>query len=317
MDPSVSALALAYGADLALGDPRWWPHPIRAMGMVIAAGEQVLRRLLRWERLAGLLLVVIVVGASYGLSWYGLQAARASSWALGVALEIVLLFSCLSTRDLAAECRSVLSALEADDLPLARARVGRIVGRDTPHLDGPEVVRATVETAAESTLDGIVSPLFYVVVGGAPLAIAYKAVNTLDSMIGHRSARYIRFGWAAAKLDTAANWLPARLCVPLCVIAAWACGQRPMAAWRCALRDGRGGPVPNAAYPEAAMAGALGVRLGGTNWYEGAPVEMPCMGDALQPLAPARIREAIRLMYACSLTAFLAAIMMVAVRSRW
>jgi adenosylcobinamide-phosphate synthase len=305
-------LALAYGADLLIGDPRWFPHPVRGMGWAIAWGERVLRSVLppacrcpatadRWERAAGLLLAAAVVGASFAGAWWLLRVTTAHSFWLGLLFAVVLLFSCLSTRDLAVESRQVLQALDADDLALARRRVARIVGRDTAPLDRAEIVRATLETIAESTLDGILSPLFYFMVGGVPLAVAYKAVNTLDSMVGHRSARYLRFGWAAATVDTWANWLPARVAAAVFAVAAWLCGHRARESWRCAWRDGQGGPVPNAGIPEAALAGALGVRLGGVNWYQGQAVHMPFMGRAERPLVPQRISEAIRLMYAASL----------------
>ena len=267
---------------------------------MIETGERILRTLIPWDRLAGVVLVIGVVGGSYAGAWWLLETASAYSAWLGAAVGTVLLFSCLSTRDLAVESRAVFSALEADDLPLARRRVGRIVGRDTQTLDQSGIVRATLETIAESTLDGIVSPLCYFVLGGVPMAIAYKAVNTLDSMVGHRSARYIRFGWAAANVDTLANWAPARLCAVIFAVAARLTGRPAGQSWRCAWRDGYNGPVPNAGIPEAAMAGALGVRLGGMNWYQGQPVEMPFMGEVHRPLESLRIREGITLMYVCS-----------------
>ena len=188
MDYQLPVLAVAYGADLLIGDPRWFPHPVRGMGLAIQWGEWMLRKLVPWERPAGILLVAGVVGASYaGTSWMLRTATAHATW-LGFCLAAVWLFSCLSTRDLAVESRHVFQALEADDLPLARRQLARIVGRDTDRLDRAEIVRATLETIAESTMDGILSPLFYFALGGAPLAVAYKAVNTLDSMIGHRSA---------------------------------------------------------------------------------------------------------------------------------
>jgi len=316
-DDRIPILALAYGADLLIGDPRWFPHPVRAMGFAIHWGERILRRTIPWERLAGAVLVAVVVGASYGVTCWLLRMLIPSPPMWGLVASVVLLFTCLSTKDLAVESRQVLQALEANDLPLACRRVARIVGRDTHRLDTQGVVRATVETIAESTLDGILSPLCYFVLGGVPLAVAYKAINTLDSMIGHRSARYLRFGWAAAKLDTAANWIPARLSAALFTVAAWLGWYRAADAWRCAWRDGHGGPVPNAGIPEAAMAGALGVRLGGVNWYEGRVVDMPYMGEPRRPLEPPRIREAIRLMYSCSFVAWLTAMGALFVRTRW
>ena len=307
MDVQLPLLAIAYGTDLVIGDPHWLPHPVRGMGLAIHWGERFLRRVIPWERAAGFCLVVAVVGVSYGATAWLLNglSVRAGLW--GFWAGALLLFTCLSTKDLADESRGVLRALETGELPEARRRLARIVGRDTDRLDRPEIVRATVETIAESTLDGILSPLVYFVLGGVPLAVAYKAINTLDSMIGHRSARYVRFGWAAATLDTAANWIPARLSTVIMTAAAWIGRYRASAAWRCAWRDGSGGPVPNAGIPEAAMAGALGVRLGGVNWYERKAVERPFMGDPIHPLEPRTIRDAILLMYACSVVAWLAA----------
>ena len=324
---SLSVLAAAYGADLLIGDPRWLPHPVRVMGLAIQGGEWLLRKLVTadrqrvrhsaaaltaaaaWERLAGAFLVLVVVGGSYGLSAWLLKQLAAFSPAWGLAGSVFLLFTCFSTRDLAVESRAVWRALDAADLPRARRAVSRIVGRDTERLDQAEIVRATLETIAESTLDGILSPLFYVVLGGVPLAVAYKAINTLDSMVGHRSARYIRFGWAAANVDTWANWLPARWSAIVFAAATWLRHgwHRASESWQYAWRDGSGGPVPNAGIPEAALAGALEVRLGGVNWYQGQPVQMPVMGDARKPLESPRIPEAIRLMYAASVIAWLMA----------
>lgn len=329
MAPSdVTLLALAYTTDLAIGDPRWLPHPVRGMGLMIAWGERLLRRLIPparpgdsqaggWERAAGAALTVLVVGSSAFAAWWLISTCATLAWWAGFAVSAVLLFTCLSTRDLARESWQVLRALEADDLLLARRRVARIVGRDTDRLDGPEIVRATLETIAESTLDGILSPLFFFAIGGVPGAVAYKAINTLDSMVGHRSARYIRFGWAAARLDTLANWLPARWSPVVFAVASGICGYRARESWRIAWRDGSMGTVPNAGLPEGALAGALGVRLGGVNWYQGHATTMPFLGDAHRPLEPERIREAIRLMYTASGVGLVMTFIAVAAKSTW
>ncbi|HAM41142.1 MAG TPA: cobalamin biosynthesis protein CobD [Candidatus Omnitrophica bacterium] len=312
----VTTLALAYAADLAIGDPPAMPHPIRGMGAAIAWGERILRAVMPWERAAGVVLVSAVVGGStVATSWLLKFCSAQSPWA-GLAMAATLLFTCLSIRDLARESWKVFSALEAGDVPLARRRVARIVGRDTQQLDRAEIVRAALETIAESTLDGILAPLFWFVIGGVPGAVAYKAINTLDSMVGHRSARYIRFGWAAAKLDTLANWLPARWSAPVFTLAAWWCRFRVRDSWRAAWVQ-PDGTVPNAGIPEGALAGALGVRLGGTNWYQGQPVTMPFLGAPNQPLEPARIRDAIRLMYAASFVGWGMALGAVALKSLW
>jgi adenosylcobinamide-phosphate synthase len=190
----------------------------------------------------------------------------------------------------------------------ARAAVAKIVGRDTEEMAESDIVRATVETIAESTADGIIAPLFYLVLGGAPLALAYKAVSTLDSMIGHTDDRYRWFGWASARLDDVANFLPARITALLLVLSvgivsrSWPATQR---ALRIMVRDGRQHPSPNSGRPEAAMAGALGVQLGGINRYDGLPIERPCLGDPDQPLARAHISMALTLMLWTSLTGVL------------
>ncbi len=314
--PDVAALALAYTTDLAIGDPRWIPHPVRGMGLMIAWGERVLRRLIPWERVAGAVLVAVVVASSTLAASWLISTCEALSWWAGFAASAILLFTCLSTRDLARESWQVLRALEADDLPLARRRVARIVGRDTDRLDRPEIVRATLETIAESALDGILSPLFYFVIAGVPGAVAYKAINTLDSMIGHRSARYINFGWAAATLDTAANWLPARWSAFVFPAAAWWCRSRVRESWRHAWSHPYG-TVPNAGIPEGALAGALGVRLGGVNWYQGRAIPTAYLGEPRQLLEPQRIREAIRLMYTASWVGVAMTLMAVVAKSTW
>ena len=190
-------------------------------------------------------------------------------------------------------------------MPRARRALSMIVGRDTQSLDESEVVRATVETVAEGSVDGVVAPLVFALVGGAPAAMAYKAINTLDSMVGHRDDRYRRFGWASARLDDVANLVPARLARLLYPLASLACGCDATRSWRVAWRDGRKSPSPNAGIPEAAMAGALGVRLGGTNFYDGVATVRPYLGEPLAALAASHIPAAIRLMYVVSLLALL------------
>lgn len=302
MDPLSMALAGAYALDLGAGDPRWLPHPVRGLGWLIARGETWWRARVREELLAGMGLVAAVVlitfGLVVGLLWAAAQVSVGARWGL----ELLLIYACLSTRDLAVESWPVFRALKKGDLPLARQKLSLIVGRDTAHLDEAEVVRACLETLAESVMDGIVSPLFYAGLGGAPLACVYKAVNTLDSMVGYRSSRYIRFGRAAAKVDAWANWLPARLTAWLIAISAGAVGFSASQGLKVAYRDAwaRG---ENSWIPEAALGGALGVRLGGGNTYQGRRWETPFLGDDLRPLAPDRIAEAIRVMYASSLLA--------------
>jgi len=299
MDPLSVTLASAYALDLSLGDPRWLPHPVRGLGWMIERGERFLRRVVRQEVWAGAWLVIGVVLATWVIVQGLLSGAgRLFSWGPQV-MEGLLLYACLSTKDLAVESWPIFRALKAGDLPQAREKLSWIVGRDTHALDEPEVVRATLETIAESVMDGIVAPLFYAAIGGAPLACVYKAVNTLDSMVGYRSSRYIRFGKVAARLDAWMNVIPARLTAGLIALSAGMVGFSVRNGMSAARRDAwhRG---ENSWIPEAALAGALEVQLGGASSYQGKRWETPPLGRGGRPLRRERIPEAIRLMYACS-----------------
>lgn len=314
MDPLSVRIGLAYLTDLTVGDPRWFPHPVRGLGWLIRRGEQWVRAVLgRWERAAGILLVLLVCGATLLVSAAVVWAAtRVHPW-IGAGAEILLLFFCFSTKDLAVESRPVYEALRAGDLPAARQKVAWIVGRDTGHLQESEVVRATLETVAESTMDGIVAPLFYAVLGGAPLACLYKAVNTLDSMVGFRSLRYLRLGWAAATLDRWMNRIPAHLTAFFLAAAAQLQRKTGRAALRIAYRDGW--PSRENSYlTEAAMAGALRVRLGGDNTYQGVTVPTPILGEAERSLESDRILESLAVM---RLASILTAATLLAVRALW
>lgn len=306
MFPAGLTLCLAYALDLSLGDPRWLPHPVRGLGWVIERGESLLRSLVRSEGKAGWLLLIGVVLGTFGLvqtlRW---GAYQLSPW-FGFGVEAAFLYTCLSTKDLAVESRPVYQALKAGDLARARAKVAMIVGRDTEDLSEPEVVRAAVETIGESAMDGVIAPLFYAAIGGVGLACVYKAVNTLDSMVGFRSARYLKFGQPTARVDSWMNAVPARITAWLIAAAAALIGLSARESLRILYRDAwsRG---ENSWLPEAAMAGALGVRLGGRNFYQGKEVEAPLLGDPRRALEPERISQAIRLMWVCSFLGFLAA----------
>ena len=297
--------------DAAVGDPRWFPHPVRWMGSLVDWCDRCVYRLLlsaAQQRLAGVLLAVILPAGVYVaatmLIWLG--SSIDPLW--GSAATVLLAWTTLAARDLIDHVVAVQQALQSVSLAEARTAVAQIVGRDTEEMDETDIVRATVETIAESTADGIVAPLFYLVLGGAPLALAYKAINTLDSMIGHLDDRYRWFGWASARMDDAANFIPARITALLLVLSAgvvsrsWPAMQR---TWQILLRDGGRHPSPNSGRPEAAIAGALGVQLGGINRYDGLPVERPCLGDPHQPLTRVHIGMALTLMLWTSLTGVL------------
>jgi len=300
-------LAAACIVDAAVGDPRWLPHPVRWMGLIVNWCDRFVHRVLLApfkQRMAGVLLAAALPTGAYAAGALLIWCGNLVDPLLGTVVTVLLAWTTLAARDLRDHVLSVQRALQSRSLPEARSAVAQIVGRDTEEMTETDIVRATVETIAESTADGIVAPLFYLVIGGAPLALAYKAINTLDSMIGHLDDRYRWFGWASARLDDVANFLPARITALLLVLSAgilsrsWTVMQR---AWQILLRDGGRHPSPNSGRPEAAMAGALGVQLGGVNRYEGLSLERPCLGDPVQPLAQAHIRRALALMLWTSL----------------
>ncbi|MFZ5652421.1 MAG: adenosylcobinamide-phosphate synthase CbiB [Bacillota bacterium] len=295
------AVFLAYIVDMAVGDPPRVPHPVVVIGKMISLLE---RFLYNPGRVAGLVngtltalaVIVISYAACAGLL-YLLQTI--SPW-VAVAAEVWIISTTFAARGLAGAARDVLTPLSGNDLPLAREMVGRIVGRETSAMDSGEVVRATVETVAENTVDGVIAPLFYAFIGGAPLALAYRAVNTLDSMVGYKNDRYMYFGRFSARLDDAVNYVPARISGLMLLAAAWITGRRAGSALRAVIRDAGRHPSPNSGIPEAAVAGALGVRLGGLNVYGGRQSFRQYMGDALYSLDASHIRQAVDLMHMSS-----------------
>jgi len=290
------SVLLAFILDFFLGDPQGLPHPIRWMGRAIERAEPVFRSCFQDPRRAGLLFAAVLVSVTWGVAFLLVRAAHGISPGLGGLVEILMIYYALAARSLMDAAQSVACALEAGDLAAARRRVAMIVGRETDQLDREGVSRAAVETVAENLVDGIVAPLLYAVLGGGPLAMAYKMVNTLDSMVGYKNDRYRDFGRAAARLDDAANWLPARLTVPCAALAAALLNGR----WRTVLatvrRDGRKHTSPNAGLPEAAFAGALAVRLGGPNRYHGVMVAKPWIGADFGPASTADIGRSCDLM---------------------
>ena len=286
-----SALLVAsYLLDQIAGDPEWFPHPVRLMGMAIARGEAVLRRPHQSDAAdltSGAVLTVALVAATYYGTTLTIRRAYRRSETLGRFTEILLGWTCLAARDLQREATAVTDALTGGDILLARLRLARIVGRDTQNLDVHEISRAVIETVAESASDGFVAPLFYMALGGVPLAMAYKAVNTLDSMIGHADSRYFYFGKAAARLDDAANYLPARLTAAAIVTSSHLVDDAdPRCSREIWRRDGAKHKSPNAGQPESAMSGALRVRLGGDNTYAGERIPAQILGREFS--APAR-----------------------------
>lgn len=300
-------MLLAFCLDLVMGDPRWLPHPVREMGRAISALEKGLRGLFPatpgGERAAGAVLALVLPVGSFWLGWAVLWlCGRLAPW-LGLAAEVLLCSQCLAARELKKESMAVYRELERGDLSAARTAVARIVGRDTGSLTAEGVTKAAVETVAENTSDGVIAPLLFLVFGGAPLGMLYKAANTMDSMVGYKNNQYLYYGRAAARLDDVLNWIPARLAGVLMCLGAVLCGYDGRGAWRIFLRDRKQHKSPNSAHTEAACAGALGVQLAGSNYYFGKLVEKPTIGDDLRAVEAFDIVRAGRLLYA---TAFLA-----------
>ncbi len=294
------ALPTAFVLDACCGDPRHLPHPVRWMGRAIEIAEPFFRRLFTRELLAGLAFAVVLILGSWGLAACTVGMSYRIHGVLGFAVETVLLFYCFSARSLAQAGMEIHALLVSGEVDQARGKVAMIVGRDVEQYQADDIGRATVETVAENVVDGVLAPLFFAVIGGAPLAIAYKMVNTLDSMVGYRNRRYVLFGRAAARIDDAANFLPARLAVPLIALAAWLIGIAGRSALVTAWHEGRQHASPNAGYPEAAFAGALGVQLNGPNTYGGVLVEKPYIGVGLAAVQTYHIHQACRLMFVTS-----------------
>ena len=300
-------LPLGFLLDLCFGDPHWMPHPVRAIGWLIAWLERLLRGLFpktpKGERLAGVFLAVLVTLFTSGAGVLLLWAAYAVHPGLWFVLETLLCYQLLAAKALRVESMKVYDRLRADDLPGARRAVSMIVGRDTQALTEEGVTKAAVETVAENTSDGEIAPLLFLALGGAPLGLFYKAVNTMDSMVGYKNERYLYFGWAAAKLDDVLNWIPARLSAWLLVVSAYLLGMDGRNAARIYKRDCRKHASPNSAQTEAACAGALRVQLAGDAYYFGTLYKKPSIGDNLRPICTEDIRRANRLLYAASFLA--------------
>lgn len=317
----ICVLLLALAIDLIAGDPVWMPHPVRWIGRAAVLFERVLRPVACspfMERFCGAVFALAVIGLAYAVTTALLYLAYRQSFLIFSALCVYIIWTCLAIRSLGDEARAVLSALNADGmggggggLDAARKRLARIVGRDTENLSKEAVLKASAETVAENTSDAVVAPLFFLALGGPALMMAYKAVNTLDSMAGYKNAKYIRFGWASARLDDAANFIPARLTALFMVMASFILSYNWRGALRTVIRDAGKHPSPNSGWPEAAVAGALGIRLGGASTYNGIPFEKPFIGDGTARIMPGAAFAAIKIMYS---SAFIMVIATVIIR---
>lgn len=294
---------IAYVVDLLVGDPATVPHPVVLVGKAIARTESRARRLATTPitlKLAGIIIVVVIVGGSYGITYLLVKLASLIHPFLASAVGVWLIATTIAPRGLARAAKGIYVSLAAGQLHAARYKVGQVVGRDTDQMNSTDVARATVETVAENTVDAVVAPLFYAFVGGPPGAMAYRAANTLDSMLGYKHEHYLHLGWAAAKLDDVLNFIPARITGLFMLVAVWLTGRDYRRGYKVLLRDAGRHPSPNAGIPEAVVAGALRIRLGGLNYYRGEPSFREYLYPEGNEAQPNHIRPAVDLMFLSS-----------------
>ena len=301
---TVWAVLGGFVLDALFGDPAWLPHPVVYMGKAISKLEKFLRPRLpktpQGELLGGAIVAFCLPVGTFLLTGLVCWGAARLHPLLGLALQMFWCGQALAARGLVQESTNVYKELKKPDLPGARKAVSRIVGRDTAELTAEGVTKAAVETVAENASDGVIAPLLYMLIGGAPLALTYKAINTMDSMLGYKNEKYLYFGRIPAKLDDAANYLPSRLAALLWVAAAAFTHNDTKGAWKIWRRDRRNHASPNSAQTESACAGALGVQLAGPAYYFGEYYAKPTIGDALRPIEPEDILRANQMMYVAS-----------------
>ncbi len=294
-------IILAVILDWLIGDPRNAAHPVRVIGGLATFVENLARRFISSPRTAGIATVITLIAVVYFFTSAIIDSAGGISYYLGFVVSAVLIYTGIATRDLYDHAMNVYRALQLNDIVEARRRVGMICGRDTEAMDSEAVIRATVESIAENLVDGVACPLFYAFLGGPKAMMTYKTISTMDSMFGYRSERYEQFGWAPARLDDLAAFIPSRITGILIPLASIFVGMKASDSLRIFLRDRSKHPSPNAGQSESAFAGALGIRLGGPSTYQGVVHEKQCLGDSTESLNPGHIVAALRLMIATML----------------
>src|SRR3989338_16704 len=296
----LTAILAAYLLDLVIGDPNFSWHPVRIIGRLIARMETILNNGRLNRKFSGLLLVILIVFLTVICVLGLLKLSALIHPVFHFIVYVLLIYFALSVKSLAKEAGNVYSALNKNNIPLARKKLSMIVARDSKNLDEPQIIRATVETVAESTMDGIVSPLFYAFLGGPVLAWAYKAVNTLDSMVGYKNERFVSFGKTSAILDGVLNFIPAKITSFVILIASYCCGKFNKSSATQVLKYFLKGHLYNSEATEAVMASALGVRLGGVNFYNSVTVEKNQVGESIFPLQRQHIKDSIKISYVSS-----------------
>ncbi len=296
---NILCVFLAVILDFILGDPNWLPHPIIYIGKLIGALEKWLRKhftnniKLKW---ASLFMVFIVCAMTYMIPYLLLKLSIINNIVF-IVVNTLIIWTTLAAKSLHSAGIQVYDALVEDDIKEARVKLSYIVGRDTTSLSKDEIIRGDVETIAENTSDGIIAPIIYAIIGGAPLAMMYKGINTMDSMVGYLNEKYKNIGFFPANIDDIFNFIPARLTGILMCLTAWIVNGSIITSFKIMIRDRKNHKSPNCAYPEGATAGALSIELGGTNTYFGEVVEKPTIGDATESLSHHHIKKSIILMY--------------------
>ena len=304
---NILSLYIGYIIDLIVGDPYSFPHPVKYIGKLIKVVENFVRKTAKTDKglkIGGFFLWFVTVGTTFAVTYLIVKLARFNT-IVYVAVNSILIYTTLATKCLKDEAKKIYEVLNTVDLQKSRNQLSYIVGRDTANLDEKEIIRATVETVAENTVDGLIAPLFYAFIGGAPLAMAYKAINTLDSTVGYKNEKYLHIGFASAKIDDIANYIPSRISVILFTIGNFFLGNDYKNCFKISIRDRKNHKSPNCAFSEGAVAGALGIQLGGTNVYFGETVYKPTIGDKTREIEVEDIARTNKILYATSLTSML------------
>ena len=304
---NIFSIYIGYITDLIVGDPYSFPHPVRYIGNLIKFIEKKIRKVAKNDRdlkIGGFVLWFFTVIPVYLITYLIIKISSFNIY-IYIFVNSLIIYTTLATKCLKDEAVKIYKVLKTGDIEKSRIQLSYIVGRDTEHLDEREIIRATVETVAENTVDGIIAPMFYAFIGGAPLAMAYKAINTLDSTVGYKNKKYLHLGFASAKIDDIANYIPARISVLLMSIGSLVLGYNFKSCAKIAIRDRKNHKSPNCAYSEGAVAGALGIQLGGTNIYFGQEVYKPTIGDKDREIESEAIVKTNKIMYATSITSMI------------
>lgn len=304
---NILIMILGYVMDLVFGDPYWFPHPVRFIGKLISKTEKFIRKHAKSEKSLkywGILMWLVPVVTTALITTLIVKIASFNKY-VEIFVSAFIIYTTLSTKCLKDEATKIYNVLETGDIKKSRVQLSYIVGRDTTNLSQSEIIRATVETVAENTVDGTISPMFYGFLFGPVGAMTYKAINTLDSMVGYKNDKYLNLGCVSAKLDDVANFIPARLTAIFMPLGAFLCGMNGANSFKIAIRDRKNHKSPNCAFAEGAAAGAIGIQLGGTNIYFGKEVYKPTIGDKKRELENYDIVRMNKLMYATTANALL------------